>query len=383
MVRFRMKPLLAATMLIASATVAGAADGVLRVGVSISTTGQGAALGIPQKNTLELVPKEIAGLKIETVVLDDAGDPTTATTNARRLATEDKVDIIIGSSVTPTSMAIANVASEAKVPQFALGPIPWKADKDTWSFVLPQPVPLMARGLYDDMLKRNAKKIGMIGFSDSWGDLWQTEFKKNGEPLGLSLVADERYARADTSVTGQVLKLIAQKPDAVLVAASGTAAALPVIALRERGFKGPIYQTHGAVTRDFIRIAGKAAEGVIFVSGPVVGAAEQADTSPTKAPGVAYTKAYEAKHGEGSITQFGAHIYDAFVLLEQTVPEALKKAKPGTPEFRAALRDAIESGRDLNASQAVYNFKPNDHYGVDARARMMLTVKNGNWANPD
>lgn len=363
-----------------ASTSAFADEPTIKIGVSISTTGQGAALGIPEKNTLEIVPKEIGGAKIEVVQLDDAGDPTNATTNARRLATEDKVDILIGSAVTPATMAVANVAFEAGVPHFALSPMPFQPGREKWTFVMPQPVPLMAAGLWENMKAKGVKTVGIIGFSDSWGDLWVKEFKASAEPAGLKMVADERYARADTSVTGQVLKLVAARPDAVLVGASGTAAALPVIALRERGYTGPIYQTHGAVTHAFISIAGKAAEGVIFTSGPVVAAAAQDAAAPTKAPGVAYTTAYEAKFGPKSVTQFGAHMNDVFEVLKRIVPVALKSAKPGTPEFRDALRKAAESEKDIAASQAVYNWSPSDHYGVDARGRILITVKNGEWA---
>lgn len=361
-------------------TLAQAQQATIKIGVSISTTGQGAALGIPEKNTLELVAKEIGGAKIEVIQLDDAGDPTAATTNARRLATEDKVDILIGSAVTPATLAVAGVAFETAVPHFALSPMPFQPGREKWSFVMPQPVPLMAKGLFENMKAKGAKTVGIIGFSDSWGDLWVKEFKASAEPMGLKMVADERYARADTSVAGQVLKLVAARPDAVLVGASGTAAALPVIGLRERGYTGPIYQTHGAVTRDFMRIAGKSAEGVIFTSGPVVAAATQDPTALTKAPGVAYTTAYEAKFGAGTITQFGAHMYDVFEVLKRVVPVALKTAKPGTQEFRDALRLALESEKDLAASQAVYNWSATDHYGVDDRARILITVTNGDWA---
>lgn len=359
--------------------LAQAQQATVKIGVSISTTGQGAALGIPEKNTLELVAKEIGGAKIEVIQLDDAGDPTNATTNARRLATEDKVDILIGSAVTPATIAVSGVAFESAIPHFALSPLPFQPGREKWTFVLPQPVPLMAKGLWENMKAKGVKTVGVIGFSDSWGDLWVKEFKASAEPMGLTMVADERYARADTSVAGQVLKLVAARPDAVLVGASGTAAALPVIGLRERGYQGPIYQTHGAVTRDFMRIAGKSAEGVIFTSGPVVAAKGQDDSSPTKAPGVAYTDAYEAKFGPGTVTQFGAHMYDAFEVLKRVIPVALKTAKPGTQEFREALRVALESEKDLAASQAVYNWSATNHYGVDDRGRILITVKNGDW----
>jgi branched-chain amino acid transport system substrate-binding protein len=355
----------------------------IRIGVTLSTTGPASALGIPQKNTLDLVAKEIAGHPVEVVVLDDGGDAGAATTNARRFVTEDKVDVLIGSSTTGGAIAVAGVAQEAETPLFVLSPIPFAPGREKWTFSLPQPAPLMARGLFEDMKKRGVKTVGLIAFNDGWGDLWAKELKAQGEALGLSTVAEERYARPDTSVTGQALKILAAKPDAVLVGGSGTAAALPAVTLRERGYAGRIYQTHGAVTRDFIRIAGKAAEGQVFVSGPVVVAAQQPDTSPTKAAGLAYTAAYEAKYGKGSVTLFGTSIWDAFEILKQTIPEAAKASEPGTPAFRDALRKALESGKGFAGAQAVYTYTPTDHYGIDERGRILVTVKAGDWAPLD
>jgi branched-chain amino acid transport system substrate-binding protein len=366
-------------MLAAAAAPTAAAAEDLKLGVSISTTGQGAALGIPERNTLSLYPKEIGGAKLEIIQLDDAGDPTMATTNARRLATDDKVDVLIGSSITPPSIAMANVANEVGVPHFALAPMPITPATQKWTVVMPQPVALMAKALFEHMKKNNVKTVGLIGFSDSWGDLWVKAFKDIAEPMGLKMVAEERYARADTSVAGQALKLVAAKPDAVLVGASGTAAALPQIALRDRGYQGKIYQTHGAVTKDFIRIAGKAAEGTILASGPVVVAELQPDNALTKKPGMAYVQNYEPKYGKDTRTQFGAHMWDVLQVLERVIPQALKKAKPGTEEFREAIREALVAEKEIAASQAVYNWTEKDRYGVDPRAAVLLTVKNGDW----
>src|SRR5947207_3712458 len=276
-----------------------AADGAespdITIGITISTSGPAAALGVPERNALEFVPNEINGAKIKTIVLDDAGDPSTATTNARRFVTESRADIIMGSSNTPASIAVATVANEAGIPHFALAPTVITPERAKWTVVVPQPVPLMAKAIFDHMKKNGVKTVGMIGFSDSWGDLWLGEFKGQAVPLGIELVADERFARPDTSVTGQVLKLVAAKPDAVLVAASGTAAGLPQLALRDRGYAGPIYQTHGAVSYDFIRIAGKSAEGVIMASGPAIAPEGQDDSALTKKPGLALVTAYENK----------------------------------------------------------------------------------------
>jgi branched-chain amino acid transport system substrate-binding protein len=233
--------------------------------------------------------------------------------------------------------------------------------------------------LYAHMKAHNVKTVGYIGYSDSYGDLWFNDLKAQGVPLGLSVVDEERFARPDTSVTGQVLKLVAANPDAILVGASGTAAALPQTELRDRGYKGLIYQTHGAASMDFIRIAGKAAEGVIMASGPVMSPETQPDSALTKKPGLTLDKEYEAKYGPNSRSQFAGHSYDAFELLKRVIPVALKTAKPGTPEFREAIRQALLTEKDMAASQGVYNFTEKDRSGLDDRARIILTVKDGKY----
>ena len=244
---------------------------------------------------------------------------------------------------------------------------------------MPQPIPIMGKVIYEHMKKNNVKTVGYIGYSDSYGDLWFNDFKAQGVPMGMTLATEERFARPDTSVAGQVLKLVAANPDAILVGASGTAAALPQTTLRERGYKGLIYQTHGAASMDFIRIAGPAAEGVLMASGPVMVPEDQPDSALTKKPGLALNTAYEAKHGPNSRSQFAGHSYDAFLVLERVIPVALKKGKPGTPEFREGIRQALLTERDIAASQGVYNFTEKDRYGLDDRSRVLLTVKNGKY----
>jgi branched-chain amino acid transport system substrate-binding protein len=351
----------------------------ITIGITIVTTGPAAALGIPERNALEFVPKEIAGHPIKLTVLDDAGDPTTATTNARRFVTEQKADIIMGSSNTPATIAVSNVANEAGIPHLGLAPFPITPERAKWSVALPQPIPIVGKALYDHMKAHNIKTVGFIGYSDSYGDLWFNDFKAQAVPMGMTMVDEERFARPDTSVTGQVLKLVAANPDAILVGASGTAAGLPQTELRDRGYKGLIYQTHGAASMDFIRIAGKAAEGVIMVSGPVMDPEDQPDEAQTKKAGLALDQAYEAKYGPNSRSQFAGHSYDAFLILDRVIPVALKTAKPGTPEFREAIRQALLTEREIAASQGVYNFTEKDRYGLDERSRILLTVKDGKY----
>jgi len=377
--KFQLCAALALSLAALPAMPAAAQTSEITIGISISTTGPAAALGVPERNALDFVPKEIGGVPLKVIVLDDGGDPTNATTNARRFVTESRADIIIGSSTTPPTIAMSNVANEAGIPHLSLAPFPVTPERAKWSVVLPQPVPIMGKILYEHMKAHNVKTVGYIGYSDSYGDLWFNDFKTQGVPMGLTLADEERFARPDTSVTGQVLKLVAANPDAILVGASGTAAGLPQTELRARGYQGLIYQTHGAATMDFIRIAGPAADAVIMASGPVMNPEGQADNALTKKPGLALDTAYEAKYGANTRSQFAGHAYDAFEILKRVVPAALKTAKPGTGEFREAIRQAFISEREIAASQGVYNWTEKDRSGLDDRSRILLTVKNGKY----
>jgi branched-chain amino acid transport system substrate-binding protein len=376
---FHLSAAIVAAAFALSALPAAAQTSEITIGISLCTTGPAAALGIPERNALEFVPKEIGGVPLKLIVLDDGGDPTNATTNARRFVTESKADIIMGSSTTPPSIAVSNVANEAGIPHFGLSPFPITPERAKWSVDLPQSIPIMGKVLYAHMKAHNIKTVGYIGYSDSYGDLWFNDFKAQAVPMGMTLVDEERFARPDTSVAGQVLKLVAANPDAILVGASGTAAALPQTALRERGYKGLIYQTHGAASMDFIRIAGASAEGVIMSAGPVMSPETQPDDALTKKPGLALNAVYEAKFGPNSRSQFAGHGYDAFEVLKRIIPAALKTAKPGTPEFREAIRQAFISEKEIVATQGVYNWTDKDRYGLDDRSRIILTVKDGKY----
>ena len=377
--KFRRSVAIAAVALALPVLPASAQTSEITIGISISTTGPAAAIGIPERNGLDFAPGEINGVPLKLIILDDGGDPTAATTNTRRFVTESRVDIIMGSCVTPASIAVSNVANEAGIPHFGLSPFPITPERAKWSVDLPQSVPIMGKVLYEHMKAHNIKTVGYIGYSDSYGDLWFNDFKNQAIPMGMTLAVEERFARPDTSVAGQVLKLVAANPDAILIAASGAAAALPQTALRERGYRGVIYQTYGAVGMDFIRIAGASAEGVIMSAGPVMSPETQPDGALTKKPGLAFNAAYEAKYGANSRNQFAGYSNDAFEVLKRIIPVALKTAKPGTPEFREAIRQAIMSEKEIVATQGVYNWTEKDRYGLDDRSRILLTVKDGKF----
>lgn len=377
------KSLLAAAIVTALSTLAGQAAADINVGVVVSATGPAASLGIPEKNTFALMPTSIGGEKTNYLILDDATDTTTAVKNTRKHLTENKVDVIIGSSITPNSLAMIDVVAEAETPMISMAASARIVDttnpKVKWVFKTPQNDVQMSTAIVEHMINAGVKTVGFIGFADAYGEGWFQEFSKIAEARKLKIVASERYNRADTSVTGQVLKIIAAKPDAVLVAGAGTPAALPQKTLKEKGYKGAYYQTHGVANKDFLRVCGKDCEGTFLPAGPVLVAAQLPADNPIKQVASDYVAKYEAAHGKGSASTFGAHAWDAGILLQNAVPVALKKAKPGSKEFKSALRDALEGLKNVTVSHGIVNMSPTDHLGFDQRARVMVKVENGDW----
>ena len=357
---------------------ATAATAEITVGVSLGATGPGASLGVHYKNAFELMPKTLGGQPVKYIVLENGSDATNAAKDARKLVTENKVDVLLGSNGVPSTLQMALVAAESKTPLLTLSPVGLKDEQLHWSFIIPQPTELMMDAVAKDIRKRNLKTVGYIGFSDGWGDLVLRAIESHSASGGFKVVTNERYARADTSVTGQVLKLMAAKPDAVVVGGSGTGGALPQIALRQHGYKGPIYHNHGTVNAEFIKVGGKDAIGAIAPTGPVVVADELPAGYATKAVGEEFMKRYVARFNMGK-NAFAGYSYDAYLLLEAAVPVALEKAKPGTPEFRAALRDALENVKDVVGTHAVYTMTPTNHNGMDERARVLVDVTDGQW----
>jgi branched-chain amino acid transport system substrate-binding protein len=369
--------------LAASLLAAGLAQADINVGVTVSATGPAASLGIPEKNTIALMPKTIAGQKVNYIVLDDASDTTAAVNNTRKLLTESKVDVLLGSTITPNSLAMIDIVSEAQTPMISMAAsarIVEPVDaKKRWVFKTPQNDIMMSLAIAEHMANSGIKTVGFIGFSDAYGEGWFQEFTKAAELKKLQIVANERYGRADTSVTGQVLKLVAAKPDAILVAGSGTPAALPQKTLKDRGYAGKMYQTHGVANADFLRVGGKDVDGTWLPAGPVLVADQLPAGHPLKKSATTYVTAYEQAYGKGTVSTFGAHAWDAGLLMTAAVPVALKKAQPGTPAFRAALRDALEQVKELPGAHGIFNMSPTDHLGLDQRARLMVRIENGTW----
>ena len=379
----QLKNIIGAALAAGTLVVVTSAQADIKVGIIVSATGPAASLGIPQKNTAALLPKEIGGQKVEYIVLDDASDTTTAVKNVKKLIDEEKVDLIVGPSTTPNAIAMTDPAVESETPTISLAAAaaliqPMDAKKK-WIFKTPQNDSLMASAVIDSMVAKKITSIGLIALTDSYGQNWVNEMTRQAGEKGIKIVATESYQPTDPSLTAQALRVVAAKPDAILIASRGTPAVLPAKALKERGYTGPIYQTHGVANNDFLRLGGKDVDGSVVPVGPVLVAAQLPDSHPSKKLALEYVRVYEAAYGAGSTTTFGAHLWDASLLMQAAIPDALKKAKPGTKEFRVALRDSIENVRNLTITQGVMNMSATDHSGLDQRARVMVQVENGKW----
>ena len=374
---YRMSLILAVLALACQSAVAQ-----VRIGLMVSATGPTAAIGIPQKNTGALLATRIGDTTIDYVQLEDGGDTTRAVQNAKKLIGEDHIDALIGPSTTPNALAILDIIAENKVPLLAtvgtssvVEPIDAKR---RWVFKTTQNDDLIAAALISNMRQNGVKTVGFIGFSDAYGENWYKVFTALADKAGIAIVASERYARNDSSVTGQALKLLAARPDAVLIAAVGGPAVLPQATLYDQGYKGRFYQTHAVATDDFIRLGKEKVEGTILAAGSMLVIDDIPDTDPIKQVASSYMSAYERRFGNRPAT-FGANTYDAGLLLQRAIPVALQAAKPGTEAFRVALRNALEEQRGVVGCQGVFNMSPSNHNGMDERARVLVVVRNGRF----
>lgn len=364
------------------AALATPAQSQVKIGVIASATGPTAVVGLPQRNTVPLLPTKVGDLTVEYVSMDDASDPNQTVTLFKKMISEDKIDALIGPTGSPNAMGLIQFAADSGTP--VLAPVGAASvvlpmtEQKKWIFKTTQNDDIIAQALVKHMVDNGVKTGGFLGFNDAYGESWLSVFKELADANNIKIVATERYVRSDTSVTGQALKIYAAKPDVVLVAGTGAAAVLPQVTLVKQGYKGQIYQTHGAALPAFLSLGGEQVEGTILAASLMLVLPEIEDSNPAKPIAQDYIQRYTERYGQAPAT-FGANVYDAGLLLEKAIPEAASKAKPGTPEFRSALRDALEQTRDLVATQGVYTMSPEDHSGFDERGRELITVRNGQW----
>jgi len=372
---------LISALIMTSVIIPGVASAEIKVGVVTSSSGPIALVGIPQKNTIPLLPKTVGGETITYISLDDASDPTAASKAFKKLINEDQVDAIIGPSGTASAMGVIQFAAESGTPMLAptgsAAVVLPMTEQKKWVFKTTQNDDLIASALVEQMQKDGIKTLGIIGTADPYGENWFKVMTELTASTEIEIVASESFQRQDTSITGQSLKVLMTSPDAVLIAAPGSSSVLPQTTLKEQGYTGQFYQTHGAALDPFLKLGGKAVEGTILAASMML-VLDEAEDSPSRTIAEKYVNDYKALHGQVPAT-FGANVYDAGLLLQNAIPAALEVAQPGTREFRAALRDALENTKELAATQGVYNMTPEDHSGFDERGRVMITVKDGGW----
>lgn len=372
----------AAVLALAAGLGAAAFAADLKVGLSVSLSGPNSSLGVPYAKGMQAAlayKGEINGRKVQLIVLDDGSDPTAAGRNARKLVDEEKVDVLMGTSGVPAAIAMAQVGRDARVPMIGLTPILLDPAENAWVMTVAQPTQLMIDAVVERMKKDGVKSVGYIGFSDAWGDLVYNALMKAAPAAGIQVLGNERYARADASVTGQVLKLLAMKPEAVMTGGAGTPGALPFLALQERGFKGKVYGQHGLINPDFVRVVGAAGQDALMPTGPIIVAEQLPADHPTRQIGLAFRSVFQKVNNAPTSDAFSAYSFDGYLVFADAAARALAKAEAGTPEFRVALRDAIFSTKEVVGTHGVYNFKPGDLYGVDQRARVIVKLDKGQW----
>ncbi|WP_262269951.1 ABC transporter substrate-binding protein [Microvirga yunnanensis] len=367
-----------------SCAAAAAARAEIVVGFVTGLSGPVSSIGIPNAKGIQAgyaYQSDVDGEKIRLIQLDDASDPSAATRNARKLIEEEKVDILLGTSGAPGTLAMATVAVEMKVPMIALSPIAPVAagEGGPWVVQVPQPAPLLVQGIVEHMKAKGVRTVGFLGFSDAFGDLMYDSLVQSATASGIKVLTNERYARSDNSVTAQVLRVIAARPEAVMIGGTGTPGALPFLSLAERGFKGQVYGNHGLISPDFLRVVGKAAEGVICPTGPVTVAEQLPETNPIRKVALAFREAYVKANGEPVNDAFAPYSFDGWLIFLDAAKRAKAAAKPGTPEFRNALREAIFTSREVVGTHGVYSYTPADRHGVDERSRVMVQLVNGKW----
>jgi branched-chain amino acid transport system substrate-binding protein len=367
--------------------VSPASHADIRVGVVLSLTGPGASIGIAEQNAVQLWPTQMAGQKVVVSVVNDASDPSTAARGVSRLVNEDKVDIIVGSSLTPTSLAMVPVAAQAGTTMISLATgsaiVAPMDERRRWAFRLGPTEKFSSDLVADDLKRRNLTTIAVLALSSAYGDGFLKAMETSAASRGLKVVGVEHFNATDQSVTAQIAKLVLLNPDAIYVAAAGTAGALPQIELANRGYKGRVYQIGGVANPDFLRVAGKSAEGMFITLPPLLVAEQLKENNPLRISAAAFVREYETKYGVGTRSAFGAAGYDAFRLIENAAKSALRKAQPGTEAFRLALRDGLEQTRDLHSTTSIYTFSETDHSGLDQRSQVLAVVKDGKWTLAD
>jgi len=351
----------------------------VRIGAFLAVTGPAAFLGDPEQKTLELYIEKlnaaggVLGRKLQLVSYDSAGDAEKARTFAKRLIEQDKVDVIVGGSTTGETMAVVPLAEAAGMPFISLaGAVVIIEPVKKWVFKTPHTDRMACDKVFVDMKARGVAKVGLISGSGGFDKSMRGECLKVAKNHGIEIVADETYGGADTDMTAQLTKIRQNaQVQAVLNAGFGQGPAIVTKNYRQIGMSVPLYQSHGVASKEFIRLAGEAAEGVRLPAAALLVADKLPDSDPQKLVVTHYSREYQARF-KSDVSTFGGHAYDGLML----AVDAMKKA--GSTD-KARVRDALEATKGYVGTGGIVNMSATDHMGLDLSAFRMLEIRKSDW----
>ena len=362
-----------------SGTAQSQAQEPIRIGAFLSVTGPAAFLGDPELKTLELYVERlnaeggVLGRKLQLVAYDDGGDAEKARTFAKRLLEQDKVDLIVGGSTTGTTMAVVPLAEAAGTPFISLaGAVVIVEPVKKWVFKTPHTDRMACEKIFVDLQSRKLTKAALISGSGGFDKSMRAECLKVAPKYGIEIVADETYGAADTDMTAQLAKIKGSGAQAVLNAGFGQGPAIVTRNYRQVGLALPLYQSHGVASKEFIKLAGAAAEGVRLPAAALLVADLLPGGDAQKPVVVAYSKAYGDRY-KADVSTFGGHAYDGLMLAVQAIKAA------GSTD-KAKVRDALEATKGYVGTGGVVSMSATDHMGLDLSAFRRLEIKDGNWS---
>ena len=367
---------LAATAAFTLATAARAQD--IKVGAVLSVTGPASFLGEPEEKTLKLYVDElnakggINGRKIQLVTYDDGGDANKARTFATRLVEEDKVVAMVGGTTTGTTMAMVPVFEDAQIPFISLaGAVVIVEPVKRWVFKTPHTDRMACEKIFDDMKKRGLTRIGMISGTDGFGKSMRDECVKVNARFGVEILHEETYGPRDTDMTPQLTNIRAKNPQAVINPGFGQGPAIVTRNYRQLGMTAPLYQSHGVASKQFIELAGDAANGVRLPAAALLVADKLPDSDPQKKIAMDYARKF-TEAAKQPVSTFGGHAYDGLFILAGAIQRAGADPKK--------IRDEIEATKGFIGTAGIFNMTAQDHMGLDLSAFKMLEIKGGDWS---
>jgi len=347
------------------------------IGAIFSTTGDNAPLGVPERNTVEMMEKAVnaaggvKGRPVQVRFYDDAGVPEQAVKACQSLLADANVVAIIGPTLTGPSLAIAGMCQSARMPLISCAAsVKIVEPVRSYVFKTAQTDSLAVMKLLEYCKDRKIKKVGFVYDSNAFGASGRDQWNALARKAGVDTVAMESFGSSDTDMTAQLTKIRAAKPQAVVCWGTNPGPAIVARNMRRLGMKQPLMMSHGVSNLEFIKLAGNAAEGVIFPTGKLLVAKEIPKSDPQKRVLLKYASDYQKAFGKPANT-FGGHAYDAFAL-------ALRGAA-GVGSDRRRIRDAVEKTKGFVGISGVFNFSPNEHNGLTKDAFALVVIKNGKW----